>query len=218
MNRLAIFDCDGTLVDSGATIHRALDRALNAHGVDCPPPHIARKVIGLSLEQAVAELVPDGDIAAISRTYRDTFIAMRSDGEVDEPLFEGIAALVEAFQSQGWLLGVATGKSRRGLDHCLRSHGLGDSFVSLQTADTNRSKPHPDMALTAMAEAGSTPATTVFIGDTAWDMGCARSAGCGAIGAGWGYHDEAELIAAGAHGVAQDPSEVLAMAQTWVDA
>jgi len=113
MNRLAIFDCDGTLVDSGATIHRALDRALAAHGVECPPPHIARKVIRLSLEQAVAELVPDGDHDAISRTYRDTFIAMRGAGDVDEPLVDGIGDLIDAFEADGWLLGVATGKSRR---------------------------------------------------------------------------------------------------------
>ncbi len=218
MIRLAIFDCDGTLVDSGATIHRALDTALTAHGLECPPPHVAKKVIGLSLEQAVAELVPDGDHGAISRTYRDTFFAMRGVGHVEEPLFDGIVDLIDAFEAEGWLLGVATGKSRRGLDHCLRSHGLGGRFVTLQTADDNRSKPHPDMALTAMAEAGADPAATVFIGDTAWDMGCARAAGCGAIGAGWGYHDEAELLEAGANFVAGSPAAVLPMARAWVKA
>ena len=216
MNRLAIFDCDGTLVDSGATIHRALDAALSAHGLECPPPQVAKKVIGLSLEQAVAELVPEGDHDAISRTYRDTFFAMRGAGAVEEPLFDGIAELIDSLDAAGWLLGVATGKSRRGLDHCLSSHGLGGRFVTLQTADTNRSKPHPDMALAAMAEAGASPETTVFIGDTAWDMGCARSAGCGAIGAGWGYHDEHELLGAGAHGVAEAPEQIMAMADRWM--
>ena len=217
MNRHALFDSDGTLVDRGATIHRALDTALAAHGIDCPPPHVAKKVIGLSLEQAVAELVPDGDHDAISKTYRDTFFAMRGAGHVEEPLFDGIVALVDAFEAQGWLLGVATGKSRRGLDHCLASHGLDGRFVTLQTADTNRSKPHPDMALAAMAEAGAGPETTVFIGDTGWDMGCARGAGCGAIGAGWGYHDAAELFDAGAHHVAERPADVLAMAAQWLE-
>jgi phosphoglycolate phosphatase len=107
---------------------------------------------------------------------------------------------------------VATGKSDRGLRHCLAAHGLGDRFVSLQTADRHPSKPHPAMALAAMAEAGAVPANTVMIGDTGWDMGCARGAGIGAIGVGWGYHDEAELLASGAQFVAADPADVLAMA------
>jgi phosphoglycolate phosphatase len=216
MNRLAIFDCDGTLVDSGATIHRALERALSAHGFACPPPRIAKRVIGLSLEQAVAELVPEGDQEAISRTYRDTFMAMRGAGDVDEPLFDGILDLIDMLEAEGWVLGVATGKSRRGLDHCLRLHGLERRFVTLQTADDNRSKPHPDMALAAMAEAGAEPRTTVSIGDTAWDMGCARAAGCGAIGAGWGYHEADDLTAAGAVAVAETPDVVIGAAREWV--
>jgi phosphoglycolate phosphatase len=216
MTRLAIFDCDGTLVDSGATIHRALAAALDAHGHLCPPPHVTRKVIGLSLDEAMASLVPDADHAALSRTYKDAFIAMRGAGEVDEPLYDGIAALLDQMRGAGWLLGVATGKSDRGLRHCLAAHGIADLFVTLQTADRNPSKPHPAMALAAMAEAKAAPADTVFIGDTGWDMGCARSAGCGAIGVGWGYHDHDEMIAMGAHVVADAPGEIAALAEQWV--
>ena len=91
-----------------------------------------------------------------------------------------------------------------------------DRFVTLQTADRNPSKPHPAMALAAMAEAGASPDATVFIGDTGWDMGCARAAGCGAIGVGWGYHDHDEMIAMGAHGVADTPGEVAGHASNWV--
>lgn len=216
MTRLAIFDCDGTLVDSGATIHRALGTALDAHGHPCPPPSVTRKVIGLSLDEAMASLVPHADHAALSRTYKDAFIAMRGAGEVEEPLYDGIAALLDAMRDAGWLLGVATGKSDRGLRHCLAAHGLADRFVTLQTADRNPSKPHPAMALAAMAEAGAEPADTVFIGDTGWDMGCARSAGCGAIGVGWGYHSHDEMIAMGAHAVAETPAEISALAEKWV--
>ena len=216
MIKLAIFDCDGTLVDSGATIHTALRSAFDTHGLECPPRDITKKVIGLSLDEAMAALVPDADHGALSQTYRDAFFAMRGAGEVEEPLFDGIVELLDVLEQDGWLLGVATGKSERGLRHCLASHGLGGRFVTLQTADCNPSKPHPAMALAAMAETGAVPARTVFIGDTAWDMGCARNAGAGAIGAGWGYHDEEELVGAGAYAVAVTPIEVVAMAGKWI--
>ena len=216
MTRLAIFDCDGTLVDSGATIHRALGAAFIAHGHACPPQHVTRKVIGLSLDEAMAALIPDADHAALSATYKEAFVAMRSAGEVEEPLFEGMIELLDAMTSAGWVLGVATGKSARGLRHVLAAHGLSERFVTLQTADGNPSKPHPGMALAAMAEAGALAQDTVFIGDTAWDMGCARAAGCGAIGVGWGYHDHDEMIAMGAHDVADAPAEVVALAEKWV--
>ena len=217
MTRLAIFDCDGTLVDSGATIHRALRTALEAHDIDCPPNNVTRRVIGLSLVEAMAVLVPDGDHQALAQTYKDAFFAMRGAGAVEEPLYDGIVELIDALDADGWLLGVATGKSDRGLKHCLESHGLGGRFVTLQTADRHPSKPHPAMALAAMAEAGAAPSETVFIGDTGWDMGCARSAGVGAIGVGWGYHSPEELTAEGAHCVAMTPGEVKLLAEQWLE-
>ena len=216
MIRLAIFDCDGTLVDSGGTIRAALEQAFDAHGIDCPPREVTRKVIGLSLMEAMAALVPDSDHAALSQSYKEAFFAMRGAGQVEEPLFDGIVELLDAMEADGWLLGVATGKSDRGLRYCLESHGLGGRFVTLQTADRNPSKPHPAMALAAMAEAGAEPERTVFIGDTGWDMGCARGAGVGAIGAGWGYHEVGELAAEGAYGVASTPAEVIALADDWI--
>jgi phosphoglycolate phosphatase len=216
MTRLAIFDCDGTLVDSGGSIHRALKTTFDAHGIDCPPRSVTKKVIGLSLEEAFTALVPDGDHPALSRTYKDAFFAMRGAGAVEEPLFDGIPEVLTAMADSGWLLGVATGKSLRGLSHCLASHGIADQFVTLQTADDHPSKPHPSMVLAAMAEAGAGVGETVFIGDTAWDMGSALGAGCGAIGAGWGYHDEDELRRAGAHMIALEPAELPAMADSWI--
>jgi len=216
MSKLAIFDCDGTLVDSGGTIHRALRSTFDIHGLECPPRAVTKKVIGLSLDEAFAVLVPEGDHAALSRTYKDAFFAMRSQGVVEEPLFEGIAGALDDFRAAGWKLGVATGKSLRGLGHCLAAHDIADRFVTLQTADRHPSKPHPSMVLAAMAEAGSSAVATVFIGDTAWDMGAGRAAACGAIGAGWGYHDESELRDAGAHDVAQEPGELVMLAKRWI--
>lgn len=217
MNRLAIFDCDGTLVDSGATIHRALKLAFESHGLDCPPPATSRKIIGLSLVEAMAALAPDANHEALSRTYKDAFFAMRQDGHIEEPLFDGILPLLDALEADGWLLAVATGKSDRGLRHCLENHGIHARFVSLQTADRHPSKPHPAMALAAIAEAGGTARASVVIGDTSYDIGMALAAGAGAIGAGWGYHEPEELAAAGAHGVANEPGEVLAIARQWLE-
>lgn len=216
MNRLAIFDCDGTLVDSGGSIRRALATTFDAHGLDCPSPDVTRRVIGLSLDQAFAALIPDADHQALSSTYRDAFIAMRGAGMVEEPLYDGIAPMLDRLLADGWKLGVATGKSDRGLAHCLRAHGIADRFVTLQTADRHPSKPDPSMVVAAMAEAGCGPQRTVFVGDTAWDMTAARAAGCGAIGVGWGYHDETDLHEAGAHRVAADPADLPAMANDWV--
>jgi phosphoglycolate phosphatase len=211
VNRLAIFDCDGTLIDSGATIHAAVAETFAAHGMAVPPPRQSRRVIGLSLTEAMAALAPDAsrdEHARLTETYKANFFRARVEGRVEEPLFDGIAELLDALQADGWLLGVATGKSSRGLDHCLESHGFAARFISLQTADRHPSKPHPSMALLAMADAGAEPGTTVVIGDTAWDMGMARAAGAIGIGAGWGYHDERELLAAGAAAVADQPLDV----------
>ncbi len=212
MNRLALFDCDGTLVDSGASIHRALADSFGRNGHDVPAPADAQRVIGLSLTEAMAALLPDhapDDHQGMAEEYKKSFIAMRAAGEVEEPLYDGILELLDALEADGWLLGVATGKSDRGLRHCLEAHGLADRFVSLQTADRHPSKPDPAMALQAIAEAGAAPATTFVIGDTSYDMMMAANAGAKAIGVAWGYHDDAELLAAGALGVAEHPRDIM---------
>ena len=212
MNRLAIFDCDGTLVDSAATIHAALAEAFAEHGIAVPSVQQSRRVIGLSLIEAMAALLPEAshdEHARLTETYKAKFFAARAEGRVEEPLFDGISELLDALEADGWLLAVATGKSARGLNHCLESHGMAQRFVSLQTADLHPSKPHPSMVLQAMADADATPGTTVVIGDTSFDMGMARAAGAKGIGAGWGYHDAPELLAAGAIAVADEPRDVL---------
>jgi phosphoglycolate phosphatase len=212
MNRLAIFDCDGTLVDSGASIHRAVAETFAEHGITVPSPSDSRRVIGLSLVEAMAALVPEAgaaDHVALSGTYKLKFSAARAAGRIEEPLFDGIAELLDRLEADGWLLAVATGKSDRGLGHCLTCHGMAGRFISLQTSDRHPSKPHPSMALQAIADAGAAPETTIVIGDTIYDMGMARAAGATGIGAGWGYHDAAELLAGGALAIADRPLDVL---------
>ncbi|NMG22567.1 haloacid dehalogenase [Brasilonema bromeliae SPC951] len=202
MNRLAIFDCDGTLVDGQANICLAMERAFDDHRLPPPDRHAIRRIVGLSVPDAVAQLAPTLDVRrhlAVAEDFKRHFQAMRSNGGLlDEPLFEGIAEGLARLASAGWRLGVATGKSDRGLRMVLEHHGLAGHFLTLQTADRHPSKPHPSMVLTAMREAGATPDATVMIGDTSYDMAMAVAAGAHPVGVGWGYHEPHELADAGA--------------------
>jgi phosphoglycolate phosphatase len=220
VNRLAIFDCDGTLVDSGATIYAALKDSLAQNGLEVPPPSVCRRVIGLSLTEAMAALLPDASAQLhikLSEDYKRAFMRLRVAGQVEEPLFDGVLELLDTLEAEGWLLAVATGKSDRGLKHCLDLHGIHARFVSLQTADRHPSKPDPSMVEQAIADAGAAPETTIVVGDTSFDMAMAANAGAAGIGAGWGYHEAEELIEAGAVAVAGEPLDVLKIVREHVD-
>jgi phosphoglycolate phosphatase len=212
MVRLAVFDCDGTLIDSQASICMAMTHAFRKSGMTPPRDAAIRRIVGLSLVEAVAILLPDAESGLhrrIAADYKGAFQKMRLDGLVSEPLFDGVAQVLTDLVEDGWLLGVATGKSDRGLALALAHHGLDGHFVTLQTADRHPSKPHPSMVEAAMAEAGAVPADTVVIGDTSYDMMMARNAGARAVGVTWGYHPVDELVAAGAHAVAKRPADLM---------
>jgi len=209
--RLAVFDCDGTLSDGQAAICAAMAEGFAEAGLAAPDPHAVRRIVGLSLPSAIARLAPDETPEAHARAvaaYKQAFFRARERGALHEPLFDGIAPLLAQLHGAGWMLGVATGKSDRGLHGCLTMHGIFDLFVTLQTADRHPSKPHPAMLETAMAEAGAAPADTVMIGDTVYDVEMAVAARARAIGVGWGYHTPEELLAAGAEAVAATPQEL----------
>ena len=212
MTRLAIFDCDGTLVDSQANICRAVEEAFADARIAVPPREAIRRIVGLSLVEAMQALLPeasDADHRVLAQAYKDRFVAMRASGALEEePLFDGIGELVARLADDGWLLGVATGKSDRGLAHVLAANNLAHHFVTLQTADRHPSKPHPAMIEAAIAEAGADPARTAMIGDTTFDIMMAVNAGVRAIGVGWGYHEPDELVDAGAHGVALEVADL----------
>ena len=211
MNRLAIFDCDGTLVDSQANICLAMEECFVRAGLEAPPREQTRRVVGLSLVEAMQAMLPKAKAdlhRALAEDYKTAFQRLRGRGLVEEPLYEGVAELLDALEEEGWLLAVATGKSDRGLSLCLDRHGLSRRFVSLQTADRHPSKPHPSMVEQALAEAGAAPELSMMIGDTSYDMAMAKAAGVRAVGVAWGYHEEEELLAAGADYVARHPSDI----------
>ncbi|HEX8578024.1 MAG TPA: HAD-IA family hydrolase [Allosphingosinicella sp.] len=211
MIRLAIFDCDGTLVDSQANICAVMEECFTAAGLPAPLRERTRRVVGLSLVEAMHALLPEAEPALhrrLAENYKTAFQRMRARGDVEEPLYDGITELLDSLEADGWLLGVATGKSDRGLGLCLDCHGLGRRFVTLQTADRHPSKPHPSMIEQALRDAGAEAANGMMIGDTSFDMAMAKAAGVIAIGVAWGYHSCEELIAAGADFVAEHPRDV----------
>ena len=216
MNRLAIFDCDGTLVDSQHNICLAMERCFAAAGLAPPGRERTRKVVGLSLIEAMRAMLPDAgddDHVELAESYKRAFRAMRAEGLADEPLYDGVAELIDRLEAEGWLLGIATGKSDRGVALCLEHHGLSGRFATIQTADRHPSKPHPAMIAQALADAGAAPELSLMIGDTSYDMAMARAAGVTAIGVAWGYHATDELVRAGAHHVAHHPRDIVELVQ-----
>ncbi|MGE5503649.1 MAG: HAD family hydrolase [Actinomycetota bacterium] len=200
-HRLAVFDVDGTLVDSQHNIVSAMSEAWLKLGLGMPRPMDVRRIIGLSLVEACAALLPfspPGVHRAVAEAYKDAFRALRLLPDTMEPLFPGVLEALDRLEDEGWLLGLATGKSRRGVASMLEEHGLEDRFVTIQTADDNPGKPHPAMLLRAAAEVGVDPANVVMIGDTSFDMMMANAARSAAVGVSWGYHTLDELRDAGA--------------------
>jgi phosphoglycolate phosphatase len=204
MKKLIIFDCDGTLVDSQANIIMAMNDSFARHDLASPSPHSVRRIVGLSLVEAVQKLLPDAAYdfqVSVAEDYKNAFHRLRGDGMAEEPLFPGTREVIEKLLEQGHLLGVATGKSDRGLSIVLKTHGLVNHFCTLQTADRHPSKPHPSMIYEALKEADILAENAVMIGDTVYDIEMAVNAGVRAIGVDWGYHEVAELEAAGARDI-----------------
>ncbi len=209
--RLAVFDCDGTLTDGQAAVCEAMEAAFGEVGLTAPDRHQVRRIVGLSLPQAVRKLAENATAdqhGEIVHAYKSAFRDARLSGRVHEPLYEGIVDLLHRLHDNGWTLGVATGKSDRGLNATLAANDLTHLFSTLHTADRHPSKPDPSMIDAAMADVGASAANTVMIGDTVYDIHMAKAAGCRAIGVDWGYHASAELSEAGAIGVARSMAEL----------
>lgn len=205
--RLVLLDVDGTLVDSQHNIVASMADACRACGLPLLSAQAVHRVIGLSLLEAVETLLPDHgaeDHARLAEAYKEAFVARRSAPDHQEYLFPGAREVIETLHGAGVLLGLATGKSLRGVDKFLERHDLERFFVTIHTADGGPGKPHPRMALDALAETGVDPGLAVMVGDTTFDMLMARAAHIGAVGVSWGNHAPAELRQAGAQAVLED--------------
>lgn len=188
--RLVVFDVDGTLIDSQAHICAAMAQAFGGLGLPMPAREAVLGIVGLSLPQAMVRLAPElaaRDHDALVEAYKAAFTGLRA--EALSPLYPGALAALDALaQDAGLLLGIATGKSRRGLAHILAAHDLGRRFVTTQVADDHPSKPHPAMLHACLRETGVAASDAVMVGDTSYDMDMARAAEVHALGVGWGYH------------------------------
>ncbi len=198
--RLLVFDIDGTLVDSQVQICAAMAHAFEMHGLDCPPRGRVLSIVGLSLPQAIAALLPQADAALhedLVGAYRESFASLRA--QTLSPLYPGARQLLERLSGHpDLILGVATGKSRRGLEHVIAAHALGGLFRTMQVADDHPSKPDPTMLRAALGETGIDPSRAAMIGDTTFDIAMGRAAGTRTLGVAWGYHAPTALQQAGA--------------------
>ncbi len=199
--RLVLFDVDGTLVDSQGSIVAAMTASFNALSLPVPDRQAILSIVGLSLPVAISELANEHAIEVQQRLvdgYKQAYHAQRvAQDAASSPLYPGAREVIEALHAiPEVLLGVATGKSQRGLDALIEAHGLERYFVTRQVADHHPSKPHPSMIETACAETGVGAGNTVMIGDTQFDMDMARAAGVPGIGVTWGYHDRSALESA----------------------
>lgn len=199
--RLILFDVDGTLVDSQAAIVGSMTVAFGSIGLPVPTRREILSIVGLSLPQAMARLAPqqgEGVQAQLVQGYKDSYRDQRlAQGAAHSPLYPGAMEMLEVLHAVPEnLLGVATGKSKRGLDGLIDAHGMERLFVTRQVADFHPSKPHPSMIQAAVEEAGVNPANCVMIGDTSFDMDMASAAGVAGIGVSWGYHNPSALTSA----------------------
>lgn len=206
--KLALFDLDGTLVDSRLLIAESMDEAFRKNGLPGCSYDQVRQIVGIELFEAIPMLLPadypaEGAVK-IGNDFREIFVRNRSDGTHTESLYPGAREILEALDAEGWLLGVATGKPRRGLDHILKTHDLTGAFVTLNTSCTGPGKPNPRMVIEAMNETGTEPDRTVMIGDSSHDILMALNAKVRAAGVAWGFHTAEELTGAGAHTVHED--------------
>lgn len=214
--KLVLFDCDGTLVDSVKLIHEVMARTFVHFGYKRPDVSETKAIIGLTLDIAIARMQgkphADDEAVAMMAYYKSIFAETRAEPGYEEPLFAGISPMMAQLTGRDDLLiGAVTGKSRRGLNLIMDTHGFRPHFIVSRTADDCPSKPHPAMVTECCDETGIRAEDTIVIGDAIYDMMMARSAGAKAVGVSWGYGPVPALLESGAHHIVNRPDEIPAL-------
>ena len=216
--KLALFDYDGTIVDSAVMIVKGAIEAFRICGLPDPDPNKVRENIGRPLATALDYYMPPGYNVTpeqISKAYRDWYAEQGKLGLQNEPLYPGMIDLLYELKATNWLIGVATNKSRIGLTNGLAKHNLSDIFDITLTTDENTPKPDPAMALKALDELNVDKNYCVMIGDTINDIGLGVNAGIKSIGVTWGYNDRNLLSSAGASYLVNNSSELSKLLKTF---
>ena len=192
--KLLVFDWDGTLMDSEAQIVAAMNAAVADLGLEPLPHRTISNIIGLGLHEAINALLPGRDAEfhdQLTARYRHHFLFSQI---AQAPLFDGAEQTLRTLHAAGYLLAVATGKGRQGLNRVLADTGLGELFHASRCADETSSKPHPQMLLELMEQLDVTTEETLMIGDTEYDLQMARDAGVASVGVSYGVHDDVRLL------------------------
>lgn len=194
---------DGTLVDSRNVIQDSMTLAFEELGMTPPAYDQTRQIVGLSLHDACGKLAPEGlsssDLDRLVEAYKNAFITTRTRSDFHEPLYEGAVDLLETLANQNCLLALATGKSHKGIEAVFKRHGIGRYFDTIWCADDGPGKPHPFMVLEAMKAVGVEPDQTAMVGDAIFDIQMGNAAGVTTHGVTWGFGEQHELEAVGAH-------------------
>lgn len=203
--KLAIWDMDGTIVDSREVIQSAMERTFTALGLAPPDYDATRKTIGLGLKEACQILAPDyDDIDRLAATYKEAFVANRAEPGFKEPLYDGAVDTLRRLADDGWLIAMATGKSHAGIRAIFEMHPLESFFDTIWCADDGPGKPHPFMCDEAMKAVGAEPHQSLIIGDAIHDIRMGLNAGIHTLGVSWGFGEAQELSEVGAHEVHHD--------------
>ena len=212
--RLAVFDLDGTLLDSTDSIVTGVKLAWQTLGFPEPDPAVVKRTVGLPWEKAIPMILPgvsEAEMDKVRSYHQEVAQGLRRRPPRNETLFEGAREALDALETAGFLLGIVTSRAQRRLLELLEAHDLRQRFVTLKTVDHGPGKPNPHLLNLAMAEAGVDRSDTVMIGDTTFDIEMARNAGTASVGVSWGVHEVEELSAAGADHIVDAFHEVPAV-------
>ena len=209
--RMVVFDCDGTIVDSQRAIVEIMQASFELHNLQLPERNEIIWGVGLDLSVAIKRLLPERhglDINELCKTYRIIAADYRENRKFEDPLYPDAERVIRKLHADDWLLGVATGNSRAGLDHVLKLYNLSQLFITKQTSDCAAGKPNPEMLKNAMRDTGVSSELLFMVGDTTYDICMAVNAGTHAIGVSWGYHGIEELLQAGAEIIVHNYDEL----------